>query len=724
MNKKSFKLLSLALTLVLMFSCVTISVSAQEMPVGYYELDSVSFKTEKYAFSNPAPDADDIEQEFDEIVDDWRDSMTDREEVCDIRFTSKKLYSGDELNDCLLSLFSAAFAETNESDEGDYIRYLCTGYNPLDAQLWMRGKDYLYEISLQMGYYTNKAQEDAVEDKIDDIIDGFDFNKKTTQKQKSDAIYRYITENVEYDYDNLYDENHKLKFTAYAALIDGKAVCQGYASLYYRMAKECGLNVRIISGESFNQGHAWNIVKIDGDFYYLDSTWDAGKRPDEFKYYLKGSNDFEDHKLDEEFLTREFASKYPISKTNYFNILDDDCSDGHNYKIADENTDVIKYVCDTCGDDITKARNNKGETLAEDLDGELYYFVDGIKNNSTTLIERDGELYYVKGGKWAKNTDALVNSNGKYYYIQNGKWQTKTTKLLSFSGQMRFIKQGIWNNSFTGFEKYNNSYYYIKNGIWNKTTTLVKSGSKLYHVKNGIKSTATDFVKYGASYYYIKNGEWAKETGFIKYGSKYYYVSNGIRSSATGFVKSGGKYYQIKNGVRSSTATFEKCGNAYLRISATEYTYNGKAKKPSVKIYDSKGKTLSSKYYTITYDKGRKNVGKYKVTVKFKGKYSGTKKFYFTINPDDTSISKVTALKTSLKVTLKKKSKQVTGYQIQYSTSKSFKSAKTKTTKSTSYTIKSLKAKKTYYVRVRTYKTVGGKKYYSEWSKVKSKKTK
>ena len=76
-----------------------------------------------------------------------------------------------------------------------------------------------------------------------------------------------------------------------------------------------------------------------------------------------------------------------------------------------------------------------------------------------------------------------------------------------------------------------------------------------------------------------------------------------------------------------------------------------------------------------------------------------------------------------------KKSTQVTGYQIEYSTSKSFSSKYTKSKtissyKTTSVTLKSLKAKKTYYVRVRTYKVVDGKKYYSSWSSVKYKKTK
>ncbi len=164
-----------------------------------------------------------------------------------------------------------------------------------------------------------------------------------------------------------------------------------------------------------------------------------------------------------------------------------------------------------------------------------------------------------------------------------------------------------------------------------------------------------------------------------------------------------------------------------VKLSTTEYTYNGKAKKPSVKVYDYKGNKISSSYYTVSYASGRKKVGKYKVTIKLKGNYSGTLTAYFTINPKETKVSSISAAKKSLKVKISKVSSQASGYEIQYSTSSKFKSAKTKKVtsyKTTSVTFKSLKAKKTYYVRVRTYKVVDGRKYYSDWSSKKSKKTK
>lgn len=92
------------------------------------------------------------------------------------------------------------------------------------------------------------------------------------------------------------------------------------------------------------------------------------------------------------------------------------------------------------------------------------------------------------------------------------------------------------------------------------------------------------------------------------------------------------------------------------------------------------------------------------------------------------TIKKLTKAKKSFKLSWKKVS-GITGYEIQYSTSKKFTKKTTKTAtvkgaKKTSATVKKLKAKKTYYVRIRTYKTIKGKKVYSSWSAVKSVKTK
>ena len=165
-----------------------------------------------------------------------------------------------------------------------------------------------------------------------------------------------------------------------------------------------------------------------------------------------------------------------------------------------------------------------------------------------------------------------------------------------------------------------------------------------------------------------------------------------------------------------------------ISISNKTYTYDGKAKKPTVTVKDSKGKKLSKgKDYTVSYSSGRKNVGRYAVKIKLKGNYSGTVTKTFDIVPKGTSVKKISASKKGFKVYWKAQKKNTTGYEIQYSTAKSFKNAKTvKVSKNsaTSQSVAKLSGKKKYFVRVRTYKTVkyNGKKckVHSSWSKPKT----
>ena len=169
-----------------------------------------------------------------------------------------------------------------------------------------------------------------------------------------------------------------------------------------------------------------------------------------------------------------------------------------------------------------------------------------------------------------------------------------------------------------------------------------------------------------------------------------------------------------------------------VALSGTSYTYNGKVRTPSVSAKDSARNAIPKSEYTVKYDSGRKNVGQYKVTITFKGKYSGTYYRTFRILPKGTKLKKVSAGKKCFTVKWSKQKTQTTGYQVQYSLKKNFKSgAKTTTigkTKTTAKKVTRLKKKKTYYVRIRTYKTVkiSGKKtkLVSAWSSVKKVKTK
>ena len=103
----------------------------------------------------------------------------------------------------------------------------------------------------------------------------------------------------------------------YAALVDKKAVCQGYALLFYRLALENNIDARLIAGLGNGGPHGWNIVKIGNCYYNLDSTWDAGYTKIGYNFFLVTDNNFSKHIRDEEYNTNEFYALYPMATKNY-----------------------------------------------------------------------------------------------------------------------------------------------------------------------------------------------------------------------------------------------------------------------------------------------------------------------------------------------------------------------------------------------------------------------
>ena len=147
-------------------------------------------------------------------------------------------------------------------------------------------------------------------------------------------------------------------------------------------------------------------------------------------------------------------------------------------------------------------------------------------------------------------------------------------------------------------------------------------------------------------------------------------------------------------------------------------TYTGKAITQSVKV------TVNGVAATVKigYPDGRTTVGKHTVTITGTGKYTGKLSYTYNILPKSTSGKKVSSYKKALKVSYKKVS-NISGYQIGYRYSGSSKWYYANTT-STTKTISKLKSKKYYYVKVRTYKKVSGKNYYSSWTSTTKHKTK
>ena len=406
------------------------------------------------------------------------------------------------------------------------------------------------------------------------------------------------------------------------------------------------------------------------------------------------------------------------------------------------------------------------------------------------------EIKTIKKSKSGSYTDKAINSNGEYKYTVAAYKNVNGEKILGEKSNGKFttdpeaILRGAVLKQKTSFPVYNTQGATTTSYIYNLTANdvnIVKSFAKKHFKKNwsDVKKLQYTLNWINTKVLYARGENWNKIAGKTWVDAIYTYkmgqcaqyngamaamlvylgydasIIKGYRGSGTQHfwceVKIRGRTYVMETGNYSSSGSWSyflepysntfgyvKNGSAVvtpllepdvksITLSKTRYDYDGKTKKPSVKVINTQNKALKEgKDYTVEYEKGRKNYGTYEVTVTLKGKYTGKEILYFDITPK-TPVLKLTAGKKSFTASWDKV-KNADGYEIVYSTDKSFPWDKTY-----SYTvhentdgikIKSLKKKKKYYVKVRAFvnsDTDDGYYYtgcYSDYSKVKSIKTK
>lgn len=320
MKKKSL-LLSLACAMLILLFGMTANAQSEDT------LEPYSYTNPAYANLESGDVSDNIApysmedtpnifytDDVDALAGTLRQQMVSRAAVINLYYHHDSVLTQAVFDQLCDDLFAKAIAHTGVGKEGDYILWNCQGYTVGATQeASSQGSGYDVHITFTFTYLSDADQEVQMDQAVADLLSSLDLSSKTDY-QKIKAIYDYICSNITYDYDNLYDDSYTLKHSSYAALINKKAVCQGYASLFYRLALEAGIDARVISGDSGGP-HAWNIVKIEGSYYNLDSTWDAGNT--EYEYFLKNAKDFPNHTRDAAYTTAAFTSSYPIAATSY-----------------------------------------------------------------------------------------------------------------------------------------------------------------------------------------------------------------------------------------------------------------------------------------------------------------------------------------------------------------------------------------------------------------------
>ena len=206
------------------------------------------------------------------------------------------------------------YTESCTGQEGDALKYGGVGYS-VSTRSYTGATRVTY--TYYMNYFSTAEQEKQLTSAVTCALASLNLNGKT-DVEKVIAIHNYICDHVDYDYDGLSDSTNTVKYTAYGALCNGKAVCNGYAVLFYRMCKDAGLSVRIIPGTANGGAHAWNIVRVGNVYYNVDTTWDGQDTQTFNRYLLKNENDFSaDHTRRENCATEEFNDAYPMAEQSY-----------------------------------------------------------------------------------------------------------------------------------------------------------------------------------------------------------------------------------------------------------------------------------------------------------------------------------------------------------------------------------------------------------------------
>ena len=203
--------------------------------------------------------------------------------------------------------------DSSTGQEGDALMY---GYSGCRLSYSTGGY-----IQYTMAYHSNAQQEAKLTEAVAVAMTKLQLNGLSEAK-KITKIHDYICNNVDYEYNSKEEQI----YTAYGALCTGKAVCQGYAVLFYRLCKEAGLSVRIISGTGNGGPHAWNIVRIGSKYYNMDCTWDGQDAATYNEFLLKSEADFRDHTRESwkvagshylDYTSAEFNTQYPMTEKSW-----------------------------------------------------------------------------------------------------------------------------------------------------------------------------------------------------------------------------------------------------------------------------------------------------------------------------------------------------------------------------------------------------------------------
>lgn len=223
-------------------------------------------------------------------------------------------------------------SSSNSAIEGDYLRYTIKPgtikfTSGIDGKV---GDLTSYTFNFKLDYYTSSAQEQAVNNKVVEILNTFKkqgIDKNSNVYDKCKAVYDYLATNLHYNNQKNPDTG-ELMITAYDSLVRKEAQCYGQTMGAYRLLKELGVVTRRVDGKLKVDGkdinHGWNIVLVDGKWYNFDATYPAAYYEDTgnitYRGFLKTYDFFiaNGYTLGADYsTTSDFGKKHPYGSVVY-----------------------------------------------------------------------------------------------------------------------------------------------------------------------------------------------------------------------------------------------------------------------------------------------------------------------------------------------------------------------------------------------------------------------
>ena len=177
--------------------------------------------------------------------------------------------------------------------------------------------------------------------------------------KKEKRIHDYLVKHVAYGYPEGVDSEDSTAYNAYGALVEGKAVCNGYAQAMKLLCDLAGVECSMIMGKADGENHAWNLIRLDDEWYHVDVTWDDPEPddPDRLLYSYFNLDDTqmaESHIWDAEDYTPAEGTKYQYYRKNALYCVD------------------IEAFEEKCAEIFREDSPDHFQVLVEDYDPERY----------------------------------------------------------------------------------------------------------------------------------------------------------------------------------------------------------------------------------------------------------------------------------------------------------------------------------------------------------------